>query len=67
MMVVLGLISSKIPQFEERDLLLRRIDEAAKYVPLDHHPTGAAACFFRSGAATRWGRCRPEWSWVDRE
>ena len=33
--VVLGLISSKLPQFESPELLIRRIDEAANYVPLD--------------------------------
>jgi 5-methyltetrahydropteroyltriglutamate--homocysteine methyltransferase len=33
--VVLGLISSKDPRLESQDLLRRRIDEAAKYVPLD--------------------------------
>src|SRR5438093_5470360 len=34
-MVVLGLISSKEPQLESMDVLLRRIDEAAKYVPIE--------------------------------
>jgi len=33
--VVLGLVSSKTPVLESRDLLRRRIDEAAKFVPLD--------------------------------
>lgn len=33
--VVLGLISTKVPQLETADDLKRRIDEAAKYVPLD--------------------------------
>jgi methionine synthase II (cobalamin-independent) len=33
--VVLGLVTSKAGQLESRDLLRRRIDEAAKYVPLD--------------------------------
>jgi 5-methyltetrahydropteroyltriglutamate--homocysteine methyltransferase len=33
-MVVLGLISSKTPQLEEKAALLRRIDEAAKFAPL---------------------------------
>jgi len=33
--VVLGLISSKDPQLESQDQLLRRIDEAAKYVPIE--------------------------------
>lgn len=31
--VVLGLVSTKVPQLESKDLLKRRIDEAAKYVP----------------------------------
>ncbi|TMR25186.1 methionine synthase [Nonomuraea turkmeniaca] len=34
--VVLGLISSKIPRLESQDDLRRRIDEAAKYVPLEN-------------------------------
>jgi 5-methyltetrahydropteroyltriglutamate--homocysteine methyltransferase len=33
--VVLGLITSKRPQLESKDEIRRRIDEAAKYVPLD--------------------------------
>lgn len=33
--VVLGLISSKAPQLEDVDSLRRRIDEAAKFIPLD--------------------------------
>jgi 5-methyltetrahydropteroyltriglutamate--homocysteine methyltransferase len=33
--VVLGLISSKDPTMESQDELLRRIDEASKYVPLE--------------------------------
>ncbi len=32
--VVLGLITSKEPQLEAQDDLLRRIDEAAKYIPI---------------------------------
>ena len=35
-MVVLGLISSKEPQLEPVDELRRRIDEAAKYVPIEN-------------------------------
>jgi 5-methyltetrahydropteroyltriglutamate--homocysteine methyltransferase len=35
-MVVLGLISSKEPALEPVDTLRRRIDEAAKYVPLEN-------------------------------
>jgi 5-methyltetrahydropteroyltriglutamate--homocysteine methyltransferase len=33
--VVLGLVTSKRPALERKDELKRRIDEAAKYVPLD--------------------------------
>jgi 5-methyltetrahydropteroyltriglutamate--homocysteine methyltransferase len=33
--VVLGLVSTKVPQLEKEDELRRRIDEAAKYVPLE--------------------------------
>ncbi|MDA8110307.1 MAG: 5-methyltetrahydropteroyltriglutamate--homocysteine S-methyltransferase [Betaproteobacteria bacterium] len=33
--VVLGLVSTKTPQLESADALRRRIDEAAKYVPLE--------------------------------
>lgn len=33
--IVLGLISSKLPQLESKDLLKRRIDEAARYISLD--------------------------------
>ena len=35
-MVVLGLISSKLPQLESIDQLRRRIDQAAKYVPIEN-------------------------------
>jgi 5-methyltetrahydropteroyltriglutamate--homocysteine methyltransferase len=34
-MVVLGLVTTKRPELESRDELKRRIDEAAKFVPLD--------------------------------
>ncbi len=33
--IVLGLVTSKRGALEDRDLLKRRIDEAARYVPLD--------------------------------
>jgi hypothetical protein len=72
MIVVLGLIGSKIPQFEGTRPIVapdRRGGEircARSSPPGMVVLTGAAACFFRSDAATRWGRCRPEWSWVDR-
>jgi 5-methyltetrahydropteroyltriglutamate--homocysteine methyltransferase len=34
-MVVLGLVSTKLPDMETADQLLRRIEEASKYVPVD--------------------------------
>ena len=34
-MVVLGLVTTKRPELESKDDLKRRVDEAAKYVPLD--------------------------------
>jgi 5-methyltetrahydropteroyltriglutamate--homocysteine methyltransferase len=34
--VVLGLISSKLPELESQDELRRRIDEAARYVPIEN-------------------------------
>jgi len=34
--VVLGLVSSKLPELEKKDDLKRRIDAAAKYVPLEN-------------------------------
>jgi 5-methyltetrahydropteroyltriglutamate--homocysteine methyltransferase len=33
--VVLGLVSTKVPELENVDDLKRRIDEAARYLPLD--------------------------------
>jgi 5-methyltetrahydropteroyltriglutamate--homocysteine methyltransferase len=34
--VVLGLVTTKFDQLEDQDMLRRRIDEAARYVPLEH-------------------------------
>jgi 5-methyltetrahydropteroyltriglutamate--homocysteine methyltransferase len=34
--VVLGLVSSKLPQLEKADTLAKRIDEAARFVPLEN-------------------------------
>jgi 5-methyltetrahydropteroyltriglutamate--homocysteine methyltransferase len=34
--VVLGLVSSKVPELESPDVLARRIDEASKYVPMEN-------------------------------
>jgi len=33
--IVLGLVSSKLPQLESKDLLKRRIEEAAKFIDID--------------------------------
>jgi 5-methyltetrahydropteroyltriglutamate--homocysteine methyltransferase len=33
--VVLGLVTTKRPELEDRDLLKRRIDEASQYVDID--------------------------------
>jgi 5-methyltetrahydropteroyltriglutamate--homocysteine methyltransferase len=33
--VVLGLVTTKRPELEHKDVLKRRIDEAAQFVPLD--------------------------------
>jgi 5-methyltetrahydropteroyltriglutamate--homocysteine methyltransferase len=34
-MIVLGLVTTKLPELESKDELKRRIDQAAKYVPLE--------------------------------
>jgi 5-methyltetrahydropteroyltriglutamate--homocysteine methyltransferase len=34
--VVLGLVSTKVPELESVDALVRRVDEASKYVPLEN-------------------------------
>jgi 5-methyltetrahydropteroyltriglutamate--homocysteine methyltransferase len=34
--VVLGLVSSKVPELEPQDQLIRRIEEASRYVPLEN-------------------------------
>jgi 5-methyltetrahydropteroyltriglutamate--homocysteine methyltransferase len=34
--VVLGLVSSKLPELESQDVLARRIEEASRYVPLEN-------------------------------
>ena len=47
-MVVLGLISSKDPHLESQDQLLRRIDEAANYVPIERLAL-SPQCGFSSG------------------
>ena len=48
--VVLGLISTKIPRLESQAEVLRRIDEAAKFVPIENLALGPQ-CGFASVAA----------------
>ena len=48
--VVLGLISSKVPELESRDDLRRRIDEAPRYVPLENLAV-SPQCGFASTSA----------------
>jgi 5-methyltetrahydropteroyltriglutamate--homocysteine methyltransferase len=47
--VVLGLVTTKIPRLEDRDGLLRRIDEAARYAPLVQLAL-SPQCGFASGS-----------------
>ena len=49
-MVVLGLVSSKVPRLESQDDLLRRIDEASRYVPVERLAL-SPQCGFASTAA----------------
>jgi 5-methyltetrahydropteroyltriglutamate--homocysteine methyltransferase len=46
--VVLGLVSTKTPVLESKDALKRRIDEAAKYMPLERLGV-SPQCGFSSG------------------
>lgn len=48
--VVLGLITTKYPQLESEDELLRRIEEAAKYVPIEYLAV-STQCGFASAAS----------------
>jgi methionine synthase II (cobalamin-independent) len=43
--VVLGLVSTKTPALEAKDALKRRIDEAARYVPLENLCVGPQCGF----------------------
>jgi methionine synthase II (cobalamin-independent) len=49
--VVLGLVSSKFPELESKDDLRRRIDEAARYVPIEHLAL-SPQCGFASNASS---------------
>jgi 5-methyltetrahydropteroyltriglutamate--homocysteine methyltransferase len=62
--VVLGLVSSKVAQVEDRDTLARRIDEASKVVPLENLAL-SPQCGFASTAegnllteADQWAKLR---------
>src|SRR5262249_53696307 len=48
--VVLGLVSTKAPTLESQDALRRKIDEASRYVPLEHLAL-SPQCGFASAAA----------------
>jgi 5-methyltetrahydropteroyltriglutamate--homocysteine methyltransferase len=48
--VVLGLVSSKLPELESQDALRRRIDEASRYVPMEDLAL-SPQCGFASTAA----------------
>ena len=49
-MIVLGLVSSKFGELENKDELKRRIEEAAKYIPLENLCI-SPQCGFASTAA----------------
>ena len=49
--VVLGLVSSKFPELESKDDLRRRIDEAARYVPMEQLAL-SPQCGFASNASS---------------
>ena len=48
--IVLGIVSSKTPQLEDGDALIRKIDEASKYVPIEQLAL-SPQCGFASNAA----------------
>jgi 5-methyltetrahydropteroyltriglutamate--homocysteine methyltransferase len=48
--IVLGLVTTKVPQLEDQAELLRRIGEASKYIPLENLAL-SPQCGFASGAA----------------
>ncbi|WP_300611711.1 5-methyltetrahydropteroyltriglutamate--homocysteine S-methyltransferase [Trebonia sp.] len=47
--VVLGLVTTKVPQLEDQDELRRRVEEAARYVPLENLAI-SPQCGFASGS-----------------
>jgi 5-methyltetrahydropteroyltriglutamate--homocysteine methyltransferase len=62
--VVLGLVTTKEPRLESQDLLRRRIDEAAKYVPIEHLAL-SPQCGFASVAAGNLLSIDDQWRKLD--
>jgi 5-methyltetrahydropteroyltriglutamate--homocysteine methyltransferase len=62
--VVLGLVTTKEPRLEDQDDLRRRIDEAARYVPLDHLAL-SPQCGFASIAAGNLLTMDEQWRKLD--
>jgi 5-methyltetrahydropteroyltriglutamate--homocysteine methyltransferase len=60
--VVLGLVSTKVPEVESADDLARRIDEASQYIPLDQLAL-SPQCGFASGGATGTPKIPEEQQW----
>ena len=56
--VMLGLLTTKNPTLEAKDLLKRRVDQAAKFLPLENLALGAQ-CGFGTGAV-RWSQMKGE-------
>jgi 5-methyltetrahydropteroyltriglutamate--homocysteine methyltransferase len=62
--VVLGLVTTKEPRLESKDLLRRRIDEAAKCVPIEHLAL-SPQCGFASVAAGNLLSMDDQWRKLD--
>ncbi|HEY1757437.1 MAG TPA: hypothetical protein VGG72_18835 [Bryobacteraceae bacterium] len=62
--VVLGLVTTKEPRLESKDLLRRRIDEAAKCVPIEHLSL-SPQCGFASVAAGNLLSIDDQWRKLD--
>jgi 5-methyltetrahydropteroyltriglutamate--homocysteine methyltransferase len=62
--VVLGLVTTKEPRLESKDLLRRRIDEAAKYVPIENLSL-SPQCGFASVAAGNLLSLDDQWRKLD--
>ena len=60
--VVLGLVSTKVPELESADQLARRIDEASRYIALDQLAI-SPQCGFSSGVGAGPSKMREEEQW----